>query len=452
MAPRRVNALIFAAGLLVWIANAALYWLASPPLGHDEAQYVLAAQDLVAGEEPRWFYVSSGMSVLAAVGRAVGDGEVALRGPMFVLGIGFVLAAGGLAWRVYGAATAAWVVAVLAGMKSIMRLSADLLSDLPATALLLAGTAVIVAEVGREGDEEPIRWRVVLAAPLFAAALYVRYASCVPIAIVGAALLVVYGRRIVRRPAPIVVTAALFLVLLVPHAMTAMEETGSPLGILLASKDVPGQTWMGQGLATYVTSNPVQYYGLLAPVVLLGGLIAIGYVRERRTVLLWLVAVGDIVAIGLISHAQARYVCFGVTLLVVLGVEVLRTWIAARPSRVRRVAVAAAAVAIVAAWVVVAIAQVRYAARRRVTTEVTRAAAAAMRRDAGGARCHVMADEFTIIEWYSGCRSSSWPWEDLERGDVVYVVRIPATAPGEGRGRARPILERPDVAVTRFDR
>jgi hypothetical protein len=372
---------------------------------------------------------------------------------MFVLGIGFVLAAGGLAWRVYGAATAAWVVAVLAGMTSIVRLSADLLSDLPATTLLLAGTAVIVAEVerrGEAGEDAPIRWRVVLAAPLLAAALYVRYASCVPIAILGAALLVVYGRRIWRRPAPIVVTAVLFLVLLVPHAMTAMDETGSPLGILLASKDVPGQTWLGQGLATYVTSNPIRYYGLLAPVVLLAGIGAIG--RERRTVLLWLVAVADIVVIGLISHAQARYIFFGVTLLVVLGVEVLRKVIAARPLGVRRMMAAAAVIAIVASWVLVAIAQVRYAARRRVTTEPPRAAAAAIRRDAGGARCHVMADEFTIIEWYSGCRSSSWPWEAMERGELVYVVRIPATAPGQARGRPRSILERPDVAVTRFDR
>ena len=350
MRTTRLPALIFAAGLLVWIANAAILWLSAAPLGHDEAQYALAARDLLAGEEPRWFYVSSGMSALSAIGVVSGDGEVAARLPAFVLGIGFVLAAGGLAWRVYGAATAAGVVAVLAGMRSVMRLSAELLSDLPATAFLLAGTAVIVAEIARASGEEaadrPLRWRVVLAAPLLAAALYLRYASCVPIAILGAAVLVVGARPIARRPAPIAATAALFLALLVPHARAALDATGSPLGILLASKDVPYRTWLGEGLATYATSNPVTYYGLLAAPILLAGLAAVARARDRRTVLLWLVAVADIVAIGLVSHAQARYILFGTTLLVVLGVDVLRRWIAARPPRARRVLGAAAAVAI----------------------------------------------------------------------------------------------------------
>jgi hypothetical protein len=461
MTAPRLPALIFAAGLVVWIANAAVLWLLAPPLGHDEAQYVLAAQDMLAGEAPRWFYVSSGMSVVATVSQALGDGEVALRLPAFVLGVGFVLAAGGLAWRAYGPATAAWVVAVLAGMRSVMRLSVELLSDLPATALLLAGTAVILAEVTRpagEGEEggrpPPPRWRVVLAAPLLAAALYVRYASCVPIAILGAAALAVGWRPILRRPLPIVATAALLLVLLVPHALAAIRETGSPFGILLASKDVPYNTRAGSGLATYATSNPVAYYGLLAAPVLLAGLgaVAVRGTRDRRTVLLWLVAVADIVVIGLISHAQVRYIFFGTTLLTVLGVEVLRRWIAARPARARRVLGVAAAAAVVAAWVLVAAGQPRQATRRRTTTAAPLAAAEAIRRDAAGARCHVIADEFPLLEWYSGCRSSHWPWSALELGEPIYVVRIPASAQGPSRGTPRTILERPEVGVTRFDR
>ncbi|MEO7092492.1 MAG: hypothetical protein ABI175_04520, partial [Polyangiales bacterium] len=142
----RLPTLIFAAGLLVWIINAAIVWLAAAPLGHDEAQYVLAANDLLAGEHARWFYASSGMSIVALPGAMLG-GEIAARFPSFVLGIAFVLAAAAVAWRTYGAMTAAWVVAVLAGMRSVMGMSADVLSDLPATAFLLAGTLVMVTEV-----------------------------------------------------------------------------------------------------------------------------------------------------------------------------------------------------------------------------------------------------------------------------------------------------------------
>ena len=34
-------------------------------LNHDEAQYAIAARDMFAGAEPRWFYVSYGMNAIA---------------------------------------------------------------------------------------------------------------------------------------------------------------------------------------------------------------------------------------------------------------------------------------------------------------------------------------------------------------------------------------------------
>ena len=437
----RLPTLIFAAGLLVWIVNAAIVWLAASPLGHDEAQYVLSAKDLLAGEPARWFYASSGMSIIALPG-AMMSGEIAARFPTFVLGIAFVLAAAGLAWRVYGAMTAAWVVAVLAGLRSMMGMSADLLSDLPATAFLLAGTLVMVTEVIQRA--EPLRWRVVIAAPLLAAALYLRYASCVPIAILGAATLAVGWRAIARRPLPILATAGLVLVLLVPHLRTAYAVTGSPLGILLASKDVPGKTWFAQGLVTYITSNPIHYYGLLAAPVLLAGLASIVRFRDRATLVLWTVAVADIAVLGVVSHAQARYIFFGVALLVILGVETIRILIGER-----RVLGLVCAIAVVVAWVTVATGQFKRSAHRGDTTAATRAAASAIAADAAGSACQVVGDAFAQLEHYSGCTSSSWPWDTHDR---IYVVRTPSSAPVETRGTPRVLLDRPDVTVTRYDR
>lgn len=437
----RLPTLIFAAALLVWIVNAAIVWLSASPLGHDESQYVRAAADLLAGDPPRWFYASSGMSIIALPG-AISGGEIAARFPTFVLGIAFVLAAGGLAWRTYGAMTAAWVVAVLAGMKSVMGMSADLLSDLPATAFLLGGTFVMVTEVIQRA--EPLRWRVVIAAPLLACALYLRYASCIPIALLGAGTLVLGWRTIARRPLPIIATAAAFLVLLVPHVHTAIAVTGSPLGILLASKDVPGKTWFAQGLATYVTENPIAYYGLLAAPVLLAGLAAVVRIKDRATALLWTIAVADIVVLGVVSHAQARYIFFGLTLLVILGVETVRLLVAER-----RLLAIACAIAVAASWVLVATSQIYRSAHRWETTAATRAAAAAITADARGATCFVVGDAYAQLEQYSGCRSSSWPWD---RPDRIYVVRTPKTAPVETRGQPFTLLDRPDVTVTRYDR
>lgn len=436
----RLPTLIFAAGLLVWIVNAAIAWISAAPLGHDESQYVLAANDLLAGVAPRWFYASSGMSVLALPG-AIAGSELAARFPTFLLGIGFVLAAAGLAWRLYGAMTAAWTAAVLAGLRSVMGSSVDLLSDLPATAFLLAGTLVMVHEVIQRTE---LRWRVVAAAPFLAVAMYLRYASCIPIALLGVGTLVVGWRTIARRPLPIVATAIAFVALLVPHLHSAYVETGSPLGILLASKDVPGKTWFAQGLETYVTSNPISYYGVLAAPVFLAGLAAVTRFRDRATWLVWLLAVTDILVLGVVSHAQARYIFFGVTLLVILGVETIRALVGDR-----RVIALACAVAVVASWVLVANGQVKRSAHRWKTTAAIHAAAKTIALDAAGAPCAVVGDSFAELEHYSGCRSSSWPWDTQDR---IYVVRTPSTAPVETRGTPIVLLDRPDITVTRYAR
>lgn len=435
--------LIAAAGLVAWFASAAIVWLGGSTLGHDEAQYVLDARDWIAGAEPRWFYLSSGMRFVTAAGLALGDGEVALRFPTFVIGLAFVVLAATVAWRVYGAMTAAWVIGVLAGLRCLVQLSAELLSDIPAAAALLAGTLLLADELLRR--EERPRWRMVWAAPLFAAALYLRYASCVPIAIVGLALLPLGWRRIVATPAPVAATLAVFGLLLVPHFVSAMHETGSPLGILLASKGVPGQTWIAQGLETYVASNPFRYYGMLAPPVLLAGLAAPAVMRDRTTLLLWIAGVGDVVALGLISHAQARYIFFGLVLLVILGVEVIRRIVGGR----RALAVGAgAAVAIAAALVMRQ--QLNRGEYREETTSGTRRAAEAIRTDAAGARCYVIGDQYTQLEWYSRCTSAVWPWNEQATAKI-YMVTTAATGPQQYRGTPHILLDEPGLRVTRWD-
>ena len=86
--------------------------------------------------------------------------------------------------------------------------------------------------------------------------------------------------------------------------------------------------------------------------------------------------------------------------------------------------------------------QLRHPAHR---TEALRArldAAAAIRADAAGAPCQVAGNAYTQLEWYSGCRSSSWPW-DAPREERIYVVVEPGEDPGITRGTPRVILERP---------
>ena len=443
---------MLAAGLAAWLAGAALVWLAAPPLGHDEAQYAIAAQDVLDGAPARWDYLSIGMNAIAIPGVLAGGGELALRLLPALLGLAFVLAAARLARGAFGEAVAAWTVAVLAASFSIARRAAELLGDLPAAACLLAGTAIVVAELTR--DPAPRR-RLVLAAPCLAAAFYLRYGSVLAIAAIGGAALVAGWRPLSRRPWTALSAAALLALLLAPHFLAARAATGSPLGILRASSDVLETAHTGPALVTYATSNPFVYYGAVTAPVMLAGLAAIRRGRDRRVRLLWLIAAGDILAVGLLPVAQPRYLFFAIALLVILGTDELHRWIAARPPAARRALGRGAAAAVALSWLVVAIALSRLEDVRRGRMAGTLAAVAAIRADARGAPCEVIARHTTQLQWYTGCVAVyTADLETLARRRV-YLVREPR-GPHQpelaGRpGVPRTILDDPDVTVTRYD-
>ena len=440
--------LVLAAGLALWLGSALVLWLARPPLGHDEAQYALGFQGVLRDEPLRWFYLSKGMHAVVAPGYWAGSSELTLRALPLALGLGFALAATHLAWRVFGATTAAWTLLVLATAKPLVRRSVDLLSDFPSAALLLLGTTVVLLEVTGGGRRRRAAadpgdgggaaaagpsWWLLLVAPLFAAAFYLRYASCVPIAIVGAVALVAGWANIRRRPAPVVASVLLLTALLVPHFRDAVALTGSPLGVLLESQRVPQAEV--SGLRTYLTSNPFSFYGFaLTPLLLLGVLSLPRWWRRagraadgpaaRRAVALWVIGVVDIVALGLAALGQARYILFGIALLVLLGVELARGLLAAGAPRLRHAALGLAVPALGFAAYLSVSSLVRQGPRRRLAAQPQLLAADVIRRDAEGKRCHFAGYHYTQIEWYSGCDSRAFLQEEaLAAGAHVYDVR-----------------------------
>lgn len=440
---------VFAAGLIAWLANAVIQWASAPPLGYNEALYARATQLVLDGEQLPWNYLSKGMTAIAAPGFLAGASDRALRFVPLLIGIAFVLAGVLLARRVMGSAVAAWLAGIIAGTWSIARRSAELLSDLPAAACLLAGLAILITELER--DDGP-RWRVILVAPLFAAALYVRYGSCLPIGIIGVVALGFGWRTVVRRPAPVIATVVLFVVLLVPHALDAMHTTGSPLGFLLDGKDVV-RKYRGAGLLGFVATNPFSYYGLVTTPLVILGLLSIIRPRDRRAVMLWLIGVGDIVAIGMTTYAQSRYIFLGLTLLLVLGTDVAYRWITTRPPRLRKTLGYAAVGAIAASWISVVVLSSLTAARSE-RWQGMLSAAAVIKRDAAGARCQVAARNSTQIGWYSGCQAAIGV-PDARGDEIVYFVRDDfgdaQLDPGGLPGHPRTLLDRPEALVLRLD-
>lgn len=400
-----------------WIAVAVLGLVLGPPLGHDESAFAVSAR----GDGPPWLYRSTGVTAIARIGIALGGADWHLRLVNAVLGIGLVLAIYAVGRAAFSARTGAWAAAVIAGAHPIVLRNAQLLGDLPAAACVLLGLAVMVGELSR--DDGP-RWRLVAVGPAFAAAFYFRYGSAPVIAIAGGAAVLLWWRPLLRRPLPAIAAAVVFALLLLPHVLRSLEATGRPLGILSVSAGMPRRAYVGEGLVTYLTSNPFQFYGALVAPVMIAALVGLVKLpaRWRPSVFLGLVALGQIILIGVQSHAQPRYIYVAITLLVVLGVEALQRL---TPVKLRR----AALPLVVLSWVSIVIAaplQHRSVTEARSSLVV---AARAIRADAAGRPCVFVAKVVTQLMWYSGCADQRaepldqlppWPTDRL-----VYVVSVP---------------------------
>jgi hypothetical protein len=425
------------AAAIAWFATALYAIVLGPPLGHDEAAFAVSAR----GDGPAWVYRSVGVRLIAEAGLALGGAEWQLRLVSAVLGTGLVFAAFALGRATLSPRTGAWAACILAGAHPLALRSAELIGDIPATACVLAGLAVLAGELAR--DDGP-RWRLLAAAPAFAAAFYLRYGSA-PVILLGAcAAAVLWWRAVQRRPLVVLASAALFVVLLVPHFAQSLHETGSLSGILRVSSNMPRRAYAGEGLVTYLTSNPFQFYGALVAPLLVCGLASFARLPAdwRPRVFLGVVAIGQVVMLGLQSHAQPRYVFVATILLVLLGLDGLARF---APARLR----AFAPPLVFVAWLGVVVAVPFYTrflanARAPITT-----AAHAIRADTAGRPCLVVAKAVTQLMWYSHCRehllrdlAAVPPWS---QSPLAYVVHVPRMSVQIGAvleaapGRARPL-------------
>lgn len=381
---------LLAGALAVWVLIAAMGMVLSQALGHDEAAFAISARGDVP--ETGWLYRSAGTVALARLGLALGTAPWQLRLPVAGLNALAVIGVFALGRAAFRARTGAWAAAVLAGAHPLVLRNTELLSDVPAMACVLMGLAIVVREL--EHSDGP-RGSLAVAAPWFAAAFYFRYGSAPIIAFALAVAGVLWRRRVLQRPLPVVATIALLALLITPHLAWSRAVTGSMFGVLKISAGMPRRAYVGEGLVTYLTSNPFDFYGALVAPVMIAGLI--GAVRSKRIAakFLGIVAMGQIVALGIQSHGQPRYVFIAVALLVVVGVDTLAQSRFARP----RVALGLVATA----WLGVGIAAPIYFRMRDDTIEPIVHAAAALRADTGGRRCAVFALIVPQLQWYSGC-------------------------------------------------
>jgi hypothetical protein len=376
--------------MFAWLAVAIANLITDSILGYDESAFATIAR---GDELPDLLYRSRGVVATAKLGMLLGDQAWQVRLPFVIVCLALPLVVFALGRAAYDARAGAWAAAIVACGHQLLGRNAHVLGDIPAVVGVVAGMAIAVTELSREDGP---RWRLVAAAPAFAFAFYMRYGTAPIIALAMVAAPIVWFRAVRARPLPIVVTGLVFGVLLMPHVLASLAETGSVLGILRSSSEIPRRAYIGEGLVTYVTSNPLMYYGILAPFAV-AGLVALVVRPRRATIYLAGVGLAQIVTIGLMSHGQPRYVFLGITLLAIPGVALLARLFT--PTRILLVALA-----IVYALSVSYVVRRNIAQHRRFDSVV--AAGEAIRADAHGRPCIVISSSPFQVLWYSRCAAA----------------------------------------------
>ncbi|CAN5916877.1 hypothetical protein BH11MYX3_BH11MYX3_30080 [soil metagenome] len=379
--------------LISWIACVVLGRFAGGPLTSDEAAYALIARGM-----GQWEYRPVGLVTIARIGLMLGGSDLALRLPCALASPLLLVVVAALGRRL-GPWTGAGAAAILAGTHTIVLRAPELLNDLPSTTCLVASLFVIVDELDRVYVP---RYRLVTVAPLFAAAFYLRYGTAPVIAVIAIAAAAVWHRALWSRPGPAVVCALVFGALLAPFLIYSQRTTGSIGGILTMAGEVSGRRFIGHGLWIYLVSNPFRFYGIAITPVMLAGLAAVArprLARRRVAGFLGLVALGQVITVGMISHASTRYVFLAMVLLAILGVDLLERCV--RALTLRR----AGAITAVLACATMVVTMVPLARKRDRGLALMLAAAHAIRDDSGGAPCVVIARATPQVMWYSRCEA-----------------------------------------------
>lgn len=401
---RRRDLALFGAALILFAVALVRQVAVGAPLGPDEAIYATGGRELVDGTAASAFglHRSIGMKVLAAPGAAAGGAEWALRAIGLAASLAFLVAYRGLGARVVGRWPAAWAAAAMVTSFGLERRGGELLSDVPSLLLLVLALHVIVRELDRPGEGARPGTGLLLVAPLAAAAFYLRYGVTTALAGAALAAAALWWRQVSIGRGVALATAALFLLLLLPHALHALHETGSALGILEASGEAAHRAYLGEGLVQFPLALALEG----GPVVLV--LVVVGAVdgarrlrqpgRERAVAFVWLVSVFHIVATGLLVHAEFRYFFLGVAGLTLLGARAACEWARGR----RRAAPVAAGLLLVAFAVTHQLNIHRYRRLARVR-QVEVDAGALVERAAGQGSCTALTSEVPVVGWYSGC-------------------------------------------------
>jgi dolichyl-phosphate-mannose-protein mannosyltransferase len=446
---RRAESIGIAAILLVAGAATLIVAARTGQLTWDEVVYASQAQSLVSDIPSVYWgsYRPPGLPLLGTLAAIGGFSEISLRAITWALGLVALAITWAVARQLWGRWAALFTLLAAIGSPVVLGELRQFHNDLASSGLLI----LLMGLLWDQFERRPAPTRLLLAAaPVAAAAFYLRYGTVLALASIGVVAVVLWAPSLRRQARLVAVTAALGALLLVPHVLEAIRVTGSPTGMLTqgaaaATKGNPILTLVG-----FARRLPLAIAGPVATIVLafgVGHAVVAGRDAWRRrgwtadvrrqtwTLLTALLAVLGTAAVG---NPNPRYLVFPLLLGLISGGGAL-AWAAravgrSGPPWIRRNLARPGALAVVAillaAWTGLALTRSVVSVVRRDPPAARSIAGAAIRADAGGP-CYLASTSPPTFGWYSGCavdpldRARPLLTGDSTEPGTAYVVFLP---------------------------
>ena len=432
--------------LLAFTVVGMIVILSGAPLAYDEAVYAARAREFVTGDPAITWHVfrPPGLAVLGTVAALTDWWDVSLRAITLGLGLLALLATWLLARLTVGAAAALLTLATLASAPAVLRAAALFLNDLGSIALLLASMAVLWVELERRPAPT---WRLLLVAPLWAGAFYLRYGAVLILAGIVIVTAAMWWRTLIRHWRLASAVVVLTAILLVPHVAESIAVTGTPWGTLLEARDATRDAPLLTTVRTYLGwLLDGTLSGPLGPVLIAFGvtvgplLVAARWRGSARSGeargMLWAGLIALVVSVPIATSAapEARYAFPPLVLGLIVGSTALLESVSWMATRLREPRLLPAATGVlVAALLVSSVIGARgwlLDARRAAATDGWRTQAAeAIAVDSGG-NCSLVVPWplRPTFFWYAACPTAAGrggvppltPWTD--DGGIGYVV------------------------------
>ncbi len=404
-------------------------------LGHDESAYGVKARQWLEGTPGSGWapHRGTGMSAYGYLVLALGGEEAGLR----LLGLGGALALAAGSWALgrhmanprVGAIAS---IGVIAG-PAVLRRSTEYLSDVPAAALLVFCMVIVWREFN---DREAPTYGLFWVLPLALGAFYLRYQSALSLALIAMVVLLLWWPKIRQRPGPVGWMVVLGLLGLVPHIVQSIDLTGSPWGILLNTSSGAVRAYVGEGLGDYAGQIGWHLGGYVGPIALVAAVVGVittwrSPETRRRYLFLLVPALVQVLALGLISHGEPRFIFFPLALVVVAGAMAIDIWISERTTTWPCALAWAACVLLVGSLALSAAGGRESVDSRSASNEPVELASLEVMDRAGGQSCGVLTSYTPQVTFYSRCASAIFeigpgPEEHFDRlgGEIRFMVLI----------------------------